>query len=55
MRQIFLRRTQEEKLDERELPYLILVLGAFGLFMGFMVVATLHEKLWIRKGSPKRP
>ena len=53
LRHTFPRQMQEGKLDEREFPYLILVLGAFGLFMGFMIVATLREKAWLRRTGQK--
>lgn len=51
---LFLCRTLEEKLDERELPYLCLVLAAFGGFMIAMIVATLREKAWVRRTGQKR-
>ena len=40
-------------MDERELPYLILVLVAFGGFMIAMIVATLREKAWLRRTGQK--
>lgn len=50
----FLRSTSEEKLDERELPYLCLVLVAFGVFMLTMIVAKLRENAWVRRTGQKR-
>jgi hypothetical protein len=40
--------------DKNELPYLIMVIGAFGVFMIVMILLTLQEKAWIRNGRPRR-